>query len=87
LLSASTTLTTHGFLFVLAVNRIACAGRARASRPARRAAWLCRPPGNGRTTQTPTHANTHTTHPPSGLWSLIIIKLFDIYFGLIFIYT
>jgi hypothetical protein len=31
-LSASTTLTTHGFLFVLAVNRIACAGRACAGR-------------------------------------------------------
>jgi hypothetical protein len=46
------------------------------SRPARRAAWLCRPPGNGRTTQTPTHANTNTTHPLSGLWSLIIITCF-----------
>ena len=54
------------------------------SRPARRAAWRCRPPGNGRTTQTPTHANANTTHPLSGLWSLIrhsrintIRKMFD----------
>ena len=50
----------------------ACAPR---SPPARRATWPCRPPENGRTTTTPRRTPTPhtTTHPLSGLWSLIII--------------
>ena len=73
----------HSFLFVLAVNRVRAHRRTRVrparSRPARRAATrkdrhdttrLCRPPGNGRTTQTTPRAKHHTPAPLSGRWSL-----------------
>ena len=73
----------HSFLFVLAVNRVRAHRRTRVrparSRPARRAATrkdrhdttrLCRPPRNGRTTQTTPHAKHHTPAPLSGRWSL-----------------
>jgi hypothetical protein len=60
---ASTTLTTHGFLFVLAVNRIACAGRAAvSSRAPRRVAM---PTTWERTHHANPDARQHPHHTPT----------------------